>query len=98
MTSTRPETTRPTAPPGGFLRVEGSRLVTEDGTEVVLRGVGLGGWMNLENFITGYPATESQHRRALRRVLGEDAYDRFFERFYSAFFGPADAALLAELG
>jgi aryl-phospho-beta-D-glucosidase BglC (GH1 family) len=81
-----------------LLRVDGSRLVRADGTEVVLRGVGLGGWMNMENFITGYPATESQQRRALRRVLGDDGYDRFFERFYTAFFGPDDAALLASLG
>lgn len=98
MTSTDAQTTRPKAPPGGFLRVEGSRLVREDGTEVVLRGVGLGGWMNMENFITGYPATESQHRRAMRRVLGDEQYARFFERLSSSFFGPADAALLAELG
>jgi endoglucanase len=81
-----------------LLRVDGTRLVRADGAEVVLRGVGLGGWMNMENFITGYPATESQQRRALRRVLGDDGYDRFFERFYTAFFGPDDAALLASLG
>ena len=81
-----------------LLRVQGSRLVRGDGAEVVLRGVGLGGWMNMENFITGYPATESQQRRALRRVLGDEGYHRFFERFYTAFFGPGDAALLASLG
>jgi endoglucanase len=81
-----------------ILRVRGTRLVRGDGTEVILRGVGLGGWMNMENFITGYPATESQQRRALLRVLGEEGYHRFFERFYRAFFGPADAALLASIG
>src|SRR4051794_4777028 len=81
-----------------ILRVRGPRLVRGDGTEVILRGVGLGGWMNMENFITGYPATESQQRRALLRVLGEEGYHRFFERFYRAFFGPADAALLASIG
>lgn len=52
------------------IRVDGRRLVDATGQEVLLRGVGLGGWMTMENFITGYPATESQHRRALRRVLG----------------------------
>lgn len=83
---------------GGFLSVRGTELVRPDGAPVVLRGVGLGGWMNMENFITGYPATESQMRRAVRRVLGDEGYDRFFERFYSAFFGPADAALLASIG
>jgi endoglucanase len=53
------------------LRVDGAKIV--DGTDpVVLRGFGLGGWMNMENFITGYAGTESQQRRALRAVLGDE--------------------------
>jgi hypothetical protein len=42
-----------------LLAVSGTRLVQADGSPVVLKGVGLGGWMNMENFITGYPGTES---------------------------------------
>jgi len=38
--------------------------VTRSGRSIVLRGVGLGGWMNMENFITGYPATETLQRAA----------------------------------
>ena len=30
-------------------------MVAADGTPVRLRGVGVGGWLNMENFITGYP-------------------------------------------
>lgn len=81
-----------------WIRVEGDRLVDESGAPVLLRGVGLGGWMTMENFITGYPATESQMRRATRRVLGPEAYEAFFETFLTEFFGPADAAHLASLG
>ncbi|SDS48120.1 glycoside hydrolase family 5 protein [Jiangella sp. DSM 45060] len=80
-----------------MLRVDGSRIVAGD-QPVVLRGVGLGGWMNMENFITGYPGTESQQRKALRRVLGADGYTRFFQRFLDVFFTEDDAALLAGLG
>ena len=39
------------------LRTDGDRVVDADGNRVLLRGAGLGGWMNMENFITGYPAT-----------------------------------------
>ena len=81
-----------------LLAVSGTRLVQADGSPVVLKGVGLGGWMNMENFITGYPGTESQQRRALRRVLGEEAYRRFFDRFLGTFFTDRDAAYLASLG
>lgn len=80
-----------------ILRVEGTRIMS--GHEpVVLRGLGLGGWMNMENFITGYPGTESQQRRALRRVLGDEGYTRFFDRFLSVFFTDEDAAFLRSLG
>jgi endoglucanase len=41
---------------------------------VVLRGFGLGGWMNMENFITGYPANEEVQRAAVREVLGQEKY------------------------
>lgn len=80
------------------LRVEGAHLVDAAGGRVRLRGVGLGGWMNMENFITGYPSTEELHRKALLRVLGREVYDAFFDRFLKVFFTDADARLLADLG
>ena len=80
------------------LRVSGDRLVDGTGRTVVLRGYGLGGWMNLENFITGHPGTESQVRRALQGVLGPAAYAAFFDTFLDAFFTDDDAAHLASLG
>src|SRR3954465_10503723 len=76
-----------------LLRVDGTRLVAGEGTGVTLRGVGLGGWMNMENFITGYPSTESLQRKALRKALGPEGYKRFFDRFLTAFFNEEDAKL-----
>ena len=49
-----------------LIRVQGNRLVRGSSTPIALRGVGLGGWMNMENFITGYPANETLQRVALR--------------------------------
>ena len=80
------------------LSVQGSRLVNRKGESVVLRGFGLGGWMNMENFITGYPGSESQQRDALRRTLGEAVYQRFFDTFLHDFFDAADAEYVASLG
>ena len=74
-------------------------IVTRSGKTVILKGVGLGGWMNMENFITGYPATESlQRAAAARRPSGEEGYERFFDRFLDVFFADEDAAFLAALG
>ena len=81
-----------------MLHVSGTRLRRADGQAVRLRGVGLGGWMNLENFITGHPANESSMRAAVREVLGEERHALFFDRLLTSFFTDQDAALLAGLG
>jgi aryl-phospho-beta-D-glucosidase BglC (GH1 family) len=81
-----------------FLQAKGANIVTRSGKNVLLKGVGLGGWMNMENFITGFPATESLQRRAILAVLGTEGYNRFFNRFLDVFFGEDDAAFLASLG
>jgi endoglucanase len=82
----------------GLLRTEGNRFVDGDGVPIRLRGVGLGGWMNMENFISGYAANESLMRSTVREVLGRDRYELFFDRLLTAFFGDGDAELLAGLG
>jgi aryl-phospho-beta-D-glucosidase BglC (GH1 family) len=84
--------------PSPVLSVRGTQIVDASGTPVILRGYNIGGWMNMENFLTGYPGTESQHRRVLRQVLGPDLYEAFFDRFMTAFFTDADARYLASLG
>jgi hypothetical protein len=63
-----------------------------------MRGVGLGGWLNMENFITGYASSEQEHRARIRDVLGDRRADLFFERFLATFFDRADARFLRELG
>jgi aryl-phospho-beta-D-glucosidase BglC (GH1 family) len=54
--------------------------------------------MNMENFITGYPANESMMRAAVREVLGQDRYEMFFDRLLTSFFGPDDVQLLSDAG
>ena len=53
-----------------FLHVDGRYIKDEEGKKVFLRGVSFGGWLNMENFITGYPGSESVVRRAVREELG----------------------------
>jgi hypothetical protein len=69
--------------------------VDRSGQSVILRGYNIGGWMNMENFLTGYPGTESQQRRVLHRVLGPELYEAFFDQFMTVFFDDADASYLA---
>jgi hypothetical protein len=82
----------------GILRIDGDKVVDANGKTVILRGAGLGGWMNMENFITGYPGHEHQHRAAMTTVLGKEKADFFFDKFLEYFFGDADAKFFASLG
>jgi aryl-phospho-beta-D-glucosidase BglC (GH1 family) len=81
-----------------MLGIRGADIVDEQGRMILLRGVGLGGWMNMENFITGYAANEESMRAAIRQELGEEQYGLFFDRFLEYFFGDADADFLRSIG
>ncbi|KAF7760927.1 CAZyme family GH5 [Agaricus bisporus var. burnettii] len=81
-----------------FLRVSGTAIVNDQQEEVVLKGAGLGGWMLMENFISGYPGCEYQIREALADVLGEAKSNFFFDKFLEYFFAEADAKFFKSLG
>ncbi|KAH8827163.1 glycoside hydrolase [Flagelloscypha sp. PMI_526] len=81
-----------------LLKVSGTKIVDEEGNEVILRGAGLGGWMNMENFISGYPGCEFQIREALANAIGEEKSEYFFDKFLEYFFGEPDAECFKSLG
>jgi endoglucanase len=82
----------------GILRVDGARLVDADNRPVILYGIGIGGWLTMENWITGFPGYEQGCRDAVGSVLGPGLRDFFFDRFLEHFFTEDDAAYLASLG
>src|SRR5918997_2458237 len=84
--------------PSRALRTQGTQFIDADGQPIRLKGVNIGGWLNMENFITGYAGNESMMRAAVRDVLGLDKYELFFDRLLTAFYGDADAAFLADAG
>ncbi|KAL8369493.1 hypothetical protein RB595_000016 [Gaeumannomyces hyphopodioides] len=88
----------PTNPQLTMLRVSGTKIVNPQGESVLLKGAGLGGMLNMENFITGYSGHEFEHRKAMAEVLGQEKADFFFSRLIHHFFTEADAALFASLG
>ena len=65
---------------------------------VRLRGVGLGNWLNLEHFMLGIPGTESEIRASLEIVYGQDAAERFWDRYFQIYTADADLRFLSESG
>lgn len=84
-------------PPCSMLHVEGADIVDASGSKVILKGAGLGGHLNFENFITGYPGHEHEHRAAMAEVLGREKAQFFFDRLIHYFFTDADAAYFQSL-
>lgn len=81
-----------------FLRVRKNQIHNQGGDEITLHGVGLGGWMNMENFITGFPANEKAFRQVVRRALGAEKADYFFNKYLEYFFTEKDAEFIRSLG
>ena len=80
------------------LRPRGDAFVTPDGTPVPLRGAAVGGWMNLENFINGYPGSASDLRVVLAEHLGARRASFFLDRLADHVLAEEDIAFLAAQG
>ncbi|WP_276353756.1 glycoside hydrolase family 5 protein [Cohnella caldifontis] len=81
-----------------FLQVKGRSIVAEDGSEIRLRGANIGAWMNLENFLNGYPSSESALRHEFKKRLGEERAAYFFDRLLDAMFSEKDVEFLKNAG
>lgn len=80
-----------------FIRVQGERF-TVNGSDFIMRGFGVGSWMNLEHFMIGIPGSEHLIKKTFREVLGPSEADRFFDSFLRCFLAEEDFAYLKSLG
>jgi endoglucanase len=81
-----------------MLEVSGNLIADRQGQPVFLRGVCVGGWMNMEDFINGYPGPESGIREAIAQVLGPGKAEFFFERWLDHLFAEEDVKFIKSLG
>lgn len=82
----------------GFLKVKGTKIVDENDEAVILKGSATGGLLNMENFITGYPGHETEHKQVLKSVIGQEKLDYFFKKFYEYFWTELDAKFFKLVG
>ena len=81
-----------------MLQVKGNQIVNAHGQPMRLRGTCVGGWMNLEDFINGYPGAEHGLREAMTDAIGESRTQFFFDRMADYFFGEGDIAFVKSCG
>jgi len=72
--------------------------VDEAGRPFHLRGMCLGGWLNTENFINGYPFTDHALEAGLRKAIGDEMAEYYMDRQREYHFRQEDADFLAECG
>ncbi|MEM1270745.1 MAG: cellulase family glycosylhydrolase [Bacteroidota bacterium] len=86
----------------GFFRTDGPEIVGPDGTPVVLRGIGLGGWLMPEGYMLHIAAPDGGSPRTIRAqiedLIGEADTDRFFEIYRANYVNEKDIAAIAEWG
>ncbi len=69
----------------GFLKTGDGKIVTQNGENVLLRGVGLGGWMLQEGYMLKVNAEGQQHKIKSRLVdlIGAEKTDHFYNAWLS---------------
>lgn len=85
-----------------YLHSQGTRIVDGEGRPVLLRGMGLGGWMLQEGYMLGLGEIEKgqQHviRRRIAETIGEAGADRFYRAWLDNFVTKADVDAMAGWG
>ncbi len=67
------------------LRTQGKNIVDQEGNEVILRGMGLGGWMLMEGYMmqsSDVADTQHEFRERLVDLFGQDKTNLFFDRWH----------------
>lgn len=65
-----------------FLRVEGQQIVNEKGETILLRGMGLGGWMLQEGYmlkVQGIPQQQNVIKNNIAALIGKEKTDQFYQ-------------------
>jgi endoglucanase len=84
----------------GFLRAKNARMVDGQGREIILRGMGLGGWMLQEGYMLGVNGEGTQHsiQARITDLVGKEDCDKFYQLWLRNHMTRADVDLLAKAG
>ncbi len=69
----------------GFLKADNKRIVNEKGENVILRGIGLGGWMVQEGYMLHLNKEGQQHkiRERIELIIGKEQTQEFYTAWLS---------------
>ncbi|MBN1302525.1 MAG: cellulase family glycosylhydrolase [Melioribacteraceae bacterium] len=85
----------------GFLKTNGKKIINGAGTEIILRGIGLGGWMLQEGYMlktSSFANAQHKLRNKIEQLLGKEKTDDFYSAWLSNHFRKIDADALSDWG
>ncbi len=84
----------------GFLHADGTRIVNEKGENVLLRGIGLGGWMLQEGYMLRIysQAQQNKIRSRIQDIIGTEKTDAFYKAWLQNHTTRADVDALKSWG
>ena len=84
----------------GYLRADGQFIVNEQGEKVLLRGMGLGGWMLQEGYMLKLGNLGQQHvmRAKIEELIGAEATQEFYSAWLANHTTKADIDAMAKWG
>lgn len=85
----------------GFLGVKGKQIVNEKGENVLLRGIGLGGWMLQEPYmlkLSKVTGTQTEIKSRISELIGEKNCEEFYKRYLNNMITEKDIDSLKKWG
>jgi len=85
----------------GFLRVEGKQIVNEKGENVLLRGIGLGGWMLQEPYmlqLSKVAGTQTEIKSRISELIGQKNCEEFYKSYLNNMITEKDIDSLKKWG
>lgn len=82
-----------------MLTTRGKKIIDEHGREIVLRSIGIGGWLMMEGYMLGGKnIPEHVFKSRLARLYGQKRLIKFTREYQKHFFNEADVARIKRLG
>ena len=84
-----------------YLTTSGQNINDRDGNPIILKGVGLGGWMLQEPYmmnLVGGASNQKEFRIKLQNLIGQDQTDEFFDSWLDNFVTKKDIDSIASWG
>ncbi len=84
----------------GFLKTQGTKIVNGNNEEVLLKGIGLGGWLVQEGYMlqTGKLDAEHQIREGIKNLVGEEKTKELYQLYHKNYVREIDVDNITQWG